>query len=56
MNAQIAKVGDWTANGLHAPHDVGSKHSHGCNKMYRVVNGKFISLTKGFVCGPLIKP
>jgi ABC-type branched-subunit amino acid transport system substrate-binding protein len=39
--AALKKVDDWTANGIHSPQHVGSKHVGECNRFMRLEDGRW---------------
>ncbi|GAB2887806.1 ABC transporter substrate-binding protein [Nocardioides pacificus] len=52
--AELAKIKDWTGNGLHAPMDVGAKMTAECTKFIELKGGKWSQVSSGdFLCGPL---
>ena len=54
--AELGKVDDWTANGLHAPHHVGTKKSAECTMIIQVNDGKWTQRSGRpgkFVCAPI---
>ncbi|MGH2759194.1 MAG: ABC transporter substrate-binding protein [Actinomycetota bacterium] len=57
--AALKATTEWGANGLHAPHRVGSKLASTCNLTLEVTGGKFVreSPASGFDCsGTLFRP
>jgi substrate-binding family protein len=56
MNSELTKVHHWTDHGMHSSMDVGGKRAGGCNGFVQVRNGKFVDVTKGFICDRLITP
>jgi len=42
LTAAVAKVDDWTANGLHAPQRVGTKRVGECNRFIELRNGTWV--------------
>lgn len=52
LTAELRKVSGWTANGLHAPQDVGKKQVSRCFRFLQVRKGKFVPFgpTK-YLCG-----
>jgi hypothetical protein len=54
--AEFSKVDNWTANGLHAPHHVGTKKSAECTMIIQVNDGKWTQRSgtpRKFVCAPI---
>lgn len=53
--AAIAKVKDWTSNGLHVPQQVGARTTYNCAQIIQLNGGKWSPVSgNGFQCGPLI--
>jgi ABC-type branched-subunit amino acid transport system substrate-binding protein len=53
--ASLAKVDNWTSNGLHAPMHVGSKKTSGCIKIIQLDGGTWHQRSSGdFMCGPTV--
>lgn len=52
----VRGVHGWTADGLHAPHDVGGKRTSGCLAFAQLRRGDWVRRApgRGWSCGPLI--
>lgn len=52
--AALAKVRDWTANGLHVPQDVGAKTTANCASIIQLDGGTWSKVSPGeFLCGSM---
>lgn len=52
--AALAKVRDWTANGMHVPQDVGAKTTANCASIIQLNGGKWSKVSPGeFLCGSM---
>jgi ABC-type branched-subunit amino acid transport system substrate-binding protein len=50
----LAKVRDWTANGMHVPQDVGAKTTANCASIIQLNGGKWSKVSPGeFLCGSM---
>ncbi|MQA87639.1 MAG: ABC transporter substrate-binding protein [Streptosporangiales bacterium] len=54
--AKVRGVHAWTADGLHAPHDVGAKRTSPCVAFIQLRNGKWVrrAPARGWTCGALL--
>jgi ABC-type branched-subunit amino acid transport system substrate-binding protein len=53
--AAVAKVEDWTSNGLHVPQQVGARTTYNCASIIQLNGGRWSPVSgRGFQCGPLI--
>ena len=53
--AALAKVRNWTGNGLHVPQQVGQKTTANCGSVFQLNDGKWRQVSPGtFQCGPLL--
>ena len=53
---KLAGVHGWTADGLHAPHDVGGRRTSGCLTFLQLRDGEWTRRApdRGWSCGPLV--
>lgn len=56
LNAELKRIRDWTANGLHAGQSPGTKRTGECTSMIRVEGGKFtrVAPARGYLCEGLL--
>lgn len=56
MVASLAKVGDWTGNGIHGAQDVGGKTTGECIRVIRLDGGRWKQISPGdYYCAPNIR-
>ncbi|WP_323791462.1 ABC transporter substrate-binding protein [Nocardioides sp.] len=55
MIGKVAKVNNWTGNGLHGPQGVGPKQTGKCLKIIQLTGGSWKQVSKGnYLCGDLV--
>jgi ABC-type branched-subunit amino acid transport system substrate-binding protein len=53
---QIRTVQDWTANGMHAPMDVGAKQTYNCLTVNQLTDGQWRQISPGkYICGDAVR-
>lgn len=50
LNASLKGVANWTANGLHAPQDVGARQTADCWRFLQLQKGRWVPKTNGYLC------
>ncbi len=48
--ARLKNVANWTANGMHAPQDVGARQTADCWRFLQLQKGKWVPKTNGYLC------
>jgi ABC-type branched-subunit amino acid transport system substrate-binding protein len=48
--SRLKGVANWTANGMHAPQDVGARNTADCWRFLQLQKGKWVPKTNGYLC------
>ena len=48
--ARMKGVANWTANGMHAPQDVGARNTADCWRFLQLQKGRWVPKTNGYLC------